>query len=776
MKKLLLSSYLALAALAAGQTKISELPALTGAGAAATDVLPIVDVSAGAAGSKKITLAELFSAPVPWNGDLISAAKGGTGVNNSGRTITLGGNLVTSGANALTLTTTGATNVTLPTTGTLATQAAVDGKANTIDVTKAPYNAVGDGMRTDNVAITSGAAVLTSASGVFTPYYVGKYIRVENAGPGGADLITTIASYQSATQVTLAANAGTTVLTGAARSAFFGTNNTASIQAALDDAYNSGVVREVYVPPGIFLANVRQRSHVRLAGCYRANLLHGLPTMDYLASRQLLPTAMMPAVATLPVIYGDVTNGGVFGAQIVGISVVGSVKRTGYGIKLGEDYGVSGEYFGNIRTLIHHCNTDGFNIGIASSNAVDGEISHCWSNDCNIAFQIWRHDGVLIRNCSSTTAITTFKVGGSKNVVLQNGNFNYMTTVVEMSDSQLSVGTINVEDLTGNCFVMKQTGDEVHLSVDYVKGLRATTGVLVRNEIPEATKHQTSVRINSSAGFAIFDTANTQIPIALGGLNRIRRYTDNTFATLSRTEKVRRVYASLRDMEDGTVIKDEFISRQAASPYCELGWILTGVSGTASLAAGNNPINPGMVRIASGNNTSTNVGRLALASAQLQPPNQKYWRMRWKFNLELQTAAVFRMGIYSLESAVKPQNGVGIRVDTSGTPDTTVKLELISGGTSVYVIDTTVPIASISANSEVTIQRTKEGISCLLCNYQGVPYAPEVWFTPTGPNPLPSWAVYMSPAVYSGVSATSFYAYSLSSFELVEYPIGAEWE
>jgi hypothetical protein len=54
-----------------------------------------------------------------WKGTTIDPQYGGTGVNNSGKTITLGGNLITSGANALTLTTTGATNVTLPTSGTL---------------------------------------------------------------------------------------------------------------------------------------------------------------------------------------------------------------------------------------------------------------------------------------------------------------------------------------------------------------------------------------------------------------------------------------------------------------------------------------------------------------------------------------------------------------------------------------------------------------------------------------------------------------------------------
>lgn len=76
-----------------------------------------------------------FTAPLDKTGNVISlttplaANYGGTGVDNSTNTITLGGNLVTTGAfstsggNALTFTTTGATNVTLPTSGTLITTA-----------------------------------------------------------------------------------------------------------------------------------------------------------------------------------------------------------------------------------------------------------------------------------------------------------------------------------------------------------------------------------------------------------------------------------------------------------------------------------------------------------------------------------------------------------------------------------------------------------------------------------------------------------------------------
>lgn len=51
---------------------------------------------------------------------------GGTGVNNSGKTVTLGGNLTTSGAFAVTLTATATTNVTLPASGTLVNQTATE--------------------------------------------------------------------------------------------------------------------------------------------------------------------------------------------------------------------------------------------------------------------------------------------------------------------------------------------------------------------------------------------------------------------------------------------------------------------------------------------------------------------------------------------------------------------------------------------------------------------------------------------------------------------------
>lgn len=56
-----------------------------------------------------------------WTGPVVAGQYGGTGVANTGKTITLGGNFTHTGAHTLGLTTTNNTSVTLPTTGTLAT-------------------------------------------------------------------------------------------------------------------------------------------------------------------------------------------------------------------------------------------------------------------------------------------------------------------------------------------------------------------------------------------------------------------------------------------------------------------------------------------------------------------------------------------------------------------------------------------------------------------------------------------------------------------------------
>ncbi len=100
---------------------------------------------------------------------VLAGARGGTGVSNTGKTLTLAGNLATVGAFALTFTLAGATDVTLPTSGTLATVAQYQaGDAATL----ASANAYADTKvasvagTTDRITIggTSTAPVITIAA------------------------------------------------------------------------------------------------------------------------------------------------------------------------------------------------------------------------------------------------------------------------------------------------------------------------------------------------------------------------------------------------------------------------------------------------------------------------------------------------------------------------------------------------------------------------------------------------------------------------------------
>jgi hypothetical protein len=138
-----------------------------------------------------------------------------------------------------------------------APKAYVDSKAAAatpwvFDVTASAYGAKGDGQVVTDGAMASGSAVLTSATANFQASDVGKAISVKGAGPTGVTtLVTTIASRQSATQVTLtAANASGGAVSGAV--VIWGTDDTAAIQSAVNaaEAYlGTHTYAQVYFPP-----------------------------------------------------------------------------------------------------------------------------------------------------------------------------------------------------------------------------------------------------------------------------------------------------------------------------------------------------------------------------------------------------------------------------------------------------------------------------------------------------------------------------------------------
>ncbi len=102
--------------------------ALTGYAINLTSVLTATTLGSGVLNSSLTSVGTLGTGT--WQASVIAGQYGGTGVANTGKTVTLGGNLTTSGAFALTLTLSGTTGVTLPTTGTLATLAGSEALTN----------------------------------------------------------------------------------------------------------------------------------------------------------------------------------------------------------------------------------------------------------------------------------------------------------------------------------------------------------------------------------------------------------------------------------------------------------------------------------------------------------------------------------------------------------------------------------------------------------------------------------------------------------------------
>jgi trimeric autotransporter adhesin len=162
-------------------------------------------VTSFSAGSTGLTPGTATTGAITLNGILIGA-NGGTGVANTGKTITLGGSLTLSGAHNLTLTQTGATSVTLPTTGTLATLAGSETLTNkTISGSNNTLSNIANASLTNSSITINGSSVSLGGSVTVTA-------TASNALTIGTGLSGT--SYNGSTPVTIAiSNTGVSAAT-----------------------------------------------------------------------------------------------------------------------------------------------------------------------------------------------------------------------------------------------------------------------------------------------------------------------------------------------------------------------------------------------------------------------------------------------------------------------------------------------------------------------------------------------------------------------------------
>ena len=150
-----------------------------------TTVLSSTTLGSGVTSSSLTTVGTIGTGV--WQGTLVAGQYGGTGVNNSGKTITLGGNFTHTGAHTLGLTTSANTSVTLPTTGTLATLAGTETLTN---------KTLTSPTLTTPVLGTPSSGTLTSCTGL--PISTG----VSGLGTGVATFLATPSSANLAAAIT----------------------------------------------------------------------------------------------------------------------------------------------------------------------------------------------------------------------------------------------------------------------------------------------------------------------------------------------------------------------------------------------------------------------------------------------------------------------------------------------------------------------------------------------------------------------------------------------
>lgn len=191
-----------------------------------------------------------------WTGSIIAGQYGGTGVNNSGKTITLGGNLTTSGAFNTTLTVTGETSLTLPTSGTLVTTATnlgsfasttssqlagvisdETGSGSLVFATSPSLTTPNIGAATGTSFTATGGTVLVRAAATQD----GIQIQGGSVGTSSYEITLTPATLSADRTLTLPNESGTVATTASKLSAFASTTS-AELAGVISDETGTGVL------------------------------------------------------------------------------------------------------------------------------------------------------------------------------------------------------------------------------------------------------------------------------------------------------------------------------------------------------------------------------------------------------------------------------------------------------------------------------------------------------------------------------------------------------
>jgi hypothetical protein len=629
-----------------------------------------------------------------------------------------------------------------------------------------------------NIALANGTCtgVTTAATSANT-----------TAGVATADLITTVASRNSATSIELSTAPGRT---GTSVTLLYGTDDTAAIQSAIDAAASSTYTREVIFPRGRFLCNIDGKPHVSLTGADG-----GMTDFEYdppgplpdLSDSERLTTILLPAVATKPVI-GYTTAAKIYSARISRIGIFGTKEQVGYGIQLGEpDEANNGFTGGSLK--MDQVMVTGFEYALSSSRvaALQCDTSlFLYSRVCvflgEIHLGIGPTDTSIFNNCGTGGANcdANWFISASKGITITAGDHNDGKHVaIVCNGSTVAMTGLNSESTTGSPFVvatgrLNVTGTNLlHMNGPLVDAIGSDNNVTITDTRIGAVGagalwQGKAVYCRTDQGSGYLDK------LPRGGV--IARYPDPGWSDLQVTEYTTEIYTLPVVAERRSTVSDEFIGNYATSPYSDLGWTLTNLAGDAPVVfLPTQPAYPGNVFGLAGVGTSTsnssNVLRFAVPVESFNP-TAGYWRARWRLALGASTTIRFRCGFYSLDTAAAgvftPKNGIGIRVDRS-VPDSNIQFEVINNE-AVTAIDTGIPYTALNSAKEIQIWRTAEGLFFglypSLSSGSGILY-PMVKHSSTG-----TVNDYLAPSMTIGSTATGWPNCLIDLFSLKVFEAG----
>lgn len=578
-----------------------------------------------------------------------------------------------------------------------------------------------------------------------------------------ACLITTIASRQSATQITLSHNAAVTVAANAKWAAYYGTDDTAAIAAAIAAATTDSSTRDVYLPPGCYLCNITLTSRVRLSGAGSAPQMSSIFTASQMADRTQAPTIVLPARSDLPAIQYPGSDA--YGGSITELSVSGSVKRIGIGIQIGPR---TGNYFGTINCKIERCTIAGFDRCVLSTGSVGTRLDSLVWLDANYGLTLGRPktgangiyggggDSTVAIACTSTYVDFPFDIAWTKHVTIINGDFNYPVNLAKIYDSNVSITNVNVEVPTGD--VIEINGESSTICVDSIRVLSPSAGVAASQKkglIADKSTLTSRIRLSNAqgasgtvqpSGAALQNvglrTAKTTLPSDFPTGYAICRYSDSTFMTLVETiasDRLNegRLQPSMRTVDWFDNFYSGVVAGSAVSTafagFGSLNWTKQSPAGgyiTTSATAG------GGVTFAQTGQGAVNFSRLAF-------PNyvdalSSYWEQRWRINFDNKTGQVWRCGMFTLDSTITliPTSGVGFRLDQS-KGDAAIKLVKIAAGAETAI--DVCPLTALSINTRYDLCLGRSALGYYACvrptstnQIDAFPLSPQVWTTTSG--------------------------------------------